>query len=240
MIFNESKNNRKMYSAYLKSSFNYTSANLKDPKNKEIIAKARKKGLWICIAFIFLGVFVYKPIAYLEVPFKYGAFQISSMSDIFSTYIFGFLFGFAYTVCYILIIAKNGPRIARPLIKWLYGKNAKLISDFYDPHLINPNYILLTYLSADDKTKHKDEIAQVARNNSHKKVVVYTLPYRVPYIVRFDEYVFCFAVKNGVMQLLGIVQDNKDHTMPAILAQTHKVGPLMKGEEIEKNYEIVN
>lgn len=240
MIFDESKNNRKLYSTYLKSSFNYTSANLKDPKNKEIIAKARKKGLWLCIAFIFLGVFVYKPIAYLGVPFKYGAFQVSSMSDIFSTYIFGFLFGFVYTVCYILIIAKNGPRITRPLIKWLYGKNAKLISDFYDPHLINPNCIILTYISEDDKAKHKDEINQIVRSNPHKKVVVYVLPYRVPYIVRFDEYVFCFAVKDGKMQLLGIVQDNKDHTMPAILAQTHKVGQLMKGEEVEKNYEIIN
>lgn len=239
MMFNESKNNRKIYSAYLQSSFNYTSANLKDFKNKEIMETARKKGLWLYIAFVFLGVFIYKPIAYLEVPFKDGAFQISSITDIFSTYIFGFLLGLTCTVCYILIMAKNGPRIARPLVKWLYNKDTKLISDFYDPHLLGINYILLTYLSVDDKAKHKDEIAQIARNNPHKKVVVYVLPYRVPYIVRFDEYVFCFAVKDGKMQLLGIVGDNKDHTMPAILAQTHKVGPLMKGEEIEKNYEIM-
>ena len=233
MTFSETTNKREIYATYLHMVCKNLNRNL---IRKQKIDKKRLIVYIVCLlAVIAMGDNLFQIILSQILSTKGSAYKIPKRSEYALIYTISLIWCALIIVC----ISEIG--------KWFKEKNNRKrtvefdteVSKFADPHLLKTKYILLTYLSVDDKAKHKDEIAQVARNNPHKKVIVYVLPYRVPYIVRFDEYVFCFVVKDGKMQLLGIVQDNKDHTMPAILAQTHKVGPLMKGEEVEKNYEVI-
>lgn len=234
MTFSETTNKREIYTTYLHLVYKNLNRNL---IRKQKIDKKRFIIYIVCLlGVIAMGDNLFQIILSQILSTKGSAYQIQKTSE------YALIYTISLVWCALIIFCIS--EIGR-LFKEKNNKKRTVefnteVAKFADPHLLKTKYILLTYLSADDKAKHKDEIDQIVRSNPHKKVVVYIMPYRVPYIVRFDEYVFCFAVKNGKMQLLGIVSDNKDHTMPAILAQSHKVGPLMKGEEIEKNYKVLN
>lgn len=108
-----------------------------------------------------------------------------------------------------------------------------------DEHLLSDGYVLLTYLTQEDKAKHKAEIEKIKHDHAEQQLVVYVLPYRVPYMVQLDDYIFCYVIKDRNLRLLGIVNDNTDHSMMSKLVQSHKLGELAPFEEVEKNCEII-
>lgn len=108
-----------------------------------------------------------------------------------------------------------------------------------DEHLLSDGYVLLTYLSQEDKAKHKTEIEKIKRDHAEQQIVVYILPYRIPYMVQLDDYIFCYVIQNRSLRLLGVVRDNTDHSMLSKLVQSHKLGELAPFEEVEENCEII-
>lgn len=241
MIFNESSKNRTIYCNYLQSAANDLNTYLLKTRKKKLNKHAILPAVITFLAIVTIGYSAFKIILSDILTVKGTAYIIPKESEIALIYTICLIIGIISTSLIFSFIKTGVPKTLALATKIRLKNYNGTTESFVDMHLYDPKYIILTYTSKKDKEKHQTEIQSIIKQHPHKKVIVYILPQRIPYIISIDDYVFCFTIKHPYkMQLLGIVKENRDHTIPAILAQTHKVGQPMKGETIDKNYEIVS
>lgn len=111
---------------------------------------------------------------------------------------------------------------------------------FTDSFLRSRKYIFVTFASQADKEKHKQDLQDLMTKHPHKKLVVYVLPRRVPFMLELDNEIMCYDVENGRLRVLGFIQDTKDHSRLPIAMSEHKLGIRLPNEVISKNYEVMS
>lgn len=232
MLFNEPTEKRRLYATWLWLTPKYSNTNIITNADKKQHNKISFETVTIvAIAFI-LGYYIYRKFL-PAIPY------IASRTDVITreviiAFVYILVFVIAYSTGKIIMRKQlhNLPQLAKDLVEVSTGKLTPTYAQT-DKHLLSEDYVILTYTSESERIANQAEIDTAVQQFRDKWIVVYTLPYRIPYMVRLDNYIFCFSFENKKLHLLGIARDNHDHTALARLAQTHKLGPLMSGETIQ-------
>lgn len=114
------------------------------------------------------------------------------------------------------------------------------VPNYTDQFLRFRKYIFVTFANQADKEKHKQDLQDLMTKYPHKKLVVYVLPRRVPFMLELDNEIMCYDVENGRLRVLGFIQDTKDHSRLPIAMSEHKLGIRLPNEVISKNYEVMS